>query len=142
MFTTAYLVVLCETKRTLCSPCHRQMLDRRSNPQVLREEHRRFWNWDCRDLSSHQSHTTWARIRQHFSVDQGGNFVGEIHDVVMAWHVLDAQVFSAVSNEHVALVFDEIRIGSVIQCSKLFDELVGHVDAFHHGVTSDDSSVE
>ena len=60
----------------------------------------------------------------------------------MAWHVLDAQVFSAVSNEYVALVFDEIRIGSVVQCSKLFDVLVGHVDAFHHGVTSDDSSVE
>ena len=52
-------------------------------------------------------------IREHLSVGEGRDFVGEIHDVFMARHVFNAQVFSTVSNEHIALVFDVVRIGSV-----------------------------
>ena len=119
-----------------------QVLDRRGNPQVFGEEHRRFGDGNGRDFGSNQSDSAGARIGEDFSVGEGCNFAREFHDVVVTGHVFHREVFSAVADEDVALVLDEIRVSTVIQCSEFLDVSIGHVDAFHQCVTTDDSGVE
>ena len=50
-----------------------QVLDRRGNPQVFGEEHRRFGDGNGRDFGSDQSDSAWARIGEDFSVGEGRN---------------------------------------------------------------------
>ena len=67
---------------------------------------------------------------------------GEGHDVVVTGHVLHGEVFSAVAHVDVALVFDEIRVGPVVQGGEFLDVGVAHVDALHERVTAHDAGVE
>ncbi len=60
----------------------------------------------------------------------------------MARHVVDAEVFAAVADVDVALGFDEVRVGAVVERSKFADVVLPHVDALHQRVTADDAGVE
>ena len=67
---------------------------------------------------------------------------GERHDVVVTGHVLHGEVFSAVAHVDVALVFDEVGVGPVVQGSEFLDVSVAHVDALHERVAAHDAGVE
>ncbi len=60
----------------------------------------------------------------------------------MAWHVLYTEVFSTVSNENIAFVFDIIGVCSDVKGSKLLDVFIGHIDAFHQRVPAYNSSIK
>ena len=60
----------------------------------------------------------------------------------MGWHVLHGQVFSAMTDVDIPLVFDEIRVSSVVQSREFLDVSVAHVHAFHQRVSADDPGVK
>ena len=127
-FVIAYLLL---GHAVHCSRDDGQVLDRRRNPQVFGEEHRGFGNRNGRDFGSYERDSAGTRIREHLSVGERRDLPGELHDVVVGGHVLHGQVFSAVSHEHIALVFNKIRVRTVVQCCEFLDVGVRHVDAFH-----------
>ena len=119
-----------------------QVLHRRGNPQVFGEEHRRLRNRDGRDFGSYERDSAGAGIGKHFPIREGRDLAREVHDVVVGGHVFHGQVFSTVSHEHIALVFNKIGVGTVVQCSEFLDVRILHVDAFYQRMSADDSGVK